>query len=111
MKRIASQIHTTAPPGTTWRETRLAKLRTDQIRLTGNVNNTPVIADVYSLAVERHFLNLVDLRSATDELGSTSWETIQTTLKIAETALRDKEAQPIEEKLLKDKAIRLPNRA
>jgi len=67
-----------------------------------------VIADVYSLAVKRHFLNLVYVRSATGEMGSTSWNTIQTTLKIAKTAPREKEAQPIEEKLLKGKAIRLP---
>jgi hypothetical protein len=108
VERVAGQLHTTVPDGTTWQETRLAKLRTDQIRLTGQMNNAPVIADIYSLTVKRHFLNLLYLRTATDDSAGTSWPTIQSTLKIAKTAPLDKLAQPVAEKILKGKAIRLP---
>lgn len=105
VERIASSMQTTAPPKTSWQETQLEKTRTDQIRLSGQMNNTPVVADIYSLAVKGRFLNLVYLRVAGDETANSAWETIRTTLKLAPPAPVSKEKK---NDILNGKALRMP---
>ena len=52
VERIANTMQTTAPPRTSWQETQLEKIRTDQIRLTGQMNNTPVVADMVGMITD-----------------------------------------------------------
>jgi TonB family protein len=108
VERVATQIHATAPPATSWQETRLGKTRADQIQLRGQLNNTPVLADVYSLAVKSQFLNLVYLRVADDQTGNSVWETIRTTLKFTPPAPLPA-GHPGDGGVLNGKAIRLPS--
>jgi TonB family protein len=72
------------------------------------MNNTPVTADVYSLVVKHHFLNLVYLRVANDVGGNSAWETIRTTLKVADPVQLERGKVPSQGGVLNGRALRLP---
>ncbi|HEV7681656.1 MAG TPA: energy transducer TonB [Pyrinomonadaceae bacterium] len=82
--RLATQIKSPVTPATAWQKIRIGKLDAEQTQLRGLLGTTPVIADVYSLVVESQFLNLVYLRLANEATGDSAWETIRTTLTVAD---------------------------
>lgn len=106
--RVATQIHAPAPPATSWQKTQLGNVHVDQIQLRGQLNNVPVMADVYSLAANHYFLNLVYLRVANEAIGNSAWETIRATLKVNELIRLAKGTIPSSGGILNGRAIRLP---
>jgi TonB family protein len=106
--RVALQIHATPAFEASSQKPKFGSLNADQIQLHGQMNNTAVAADVYSLFVKRYFLTLVYLRVANDESGNSAWKTIQTTLKVAAPVSLEKGTRPSEGGVLNGRAIRLP---
>lgn len=111
VERVANQIHTTAPSAKLWQATRLAKMTADQIQLRGEMNHTPVMADIYSVVVKNYFLNLVYIRSATDASSSSAWEAVRNSLKISQGGPVAKETTAKSDTVLNGRAIRLPQPA
>jgi TonB family protein len=104
--RVATQIHNPAPAETSWQKIQFGMVDGNQIQLRGSLNNDPVTADVYSLAVNHYFLNLVYLRVSNDAMGNSAWKTIETTMKVGEPGREGN--KPSAGGVLNGRAIRLP---
>lgn len=105
--RVAAQIHNAAPPETAWQKAQLGKVGANQIQLRGLLNNNLVIADIYSLTVKHYLLNIVYLRVANDETGSSAWKTFETTMKLGEPG-KPAAGNPSSGGILNGRAISLP---
>lgn len=84
VKTTAAQIDAVMPVTTSPVRAQVGALTAEGAKLQGDVNGKPVTAELYSLRLDKHFVNLIYIRNNEDRRSLQAWETIRTSLRLSQ---------------------------